>query len=899
MSSAEVQGVETRERTSHVRKNLRLVEGLLVEAIAYLDGREAADLLERARQARAGEALASLFSAIDPDQAVFLARAFACQASLANIAEDVAGLRAPVEIGAAADEARIATLHAAVDALVYSGLDQAEIGRLMNDLRVSPVLTAHPTEVRRRSVVDREFEIARLLAFRRHHLPPDVDSRLREDLFRELALLWRTRLTRPERIAVSDEIRNTLAIVSRAMLPALADLTETWSRQFPQVQDVGRILQLGSWLGGDRDGHPGVNAATLKEALTLQARLIFGFYLREVRRLRDDLSIAAELATVSPELEALSAASGDTNAHRRDEPYRRALVGMEQRLAATMDRLGDTTTGQTAAPYEAPDAFVADLETVAASLRAHGGDRLIGARLSSLTSIARGCGFHLLSIDLRQNADVHERTLAELFGRAAPGPDYRDLDEEGRVALLLGELSNDRPLRSPFTEYSEETEKELAIFDAAAAGLKLYGPRAISAYIVSKSDSVSDILEPFVLFKQAGLSFGGLQPTSRIPVTPLFETIADLVRAPKVMATWFGLPEARSLLGEPARQEVMLGYSDSNKDGGYFTSRRAVTDAAQALASVCEAHGVELRLFHGRGGSVGRGGGPTGQAVLALPNGTVRSRLRLTEQGEMITRRYGDEPTAKRNLEGLVAAALIASGKGRDPSAQDDLAWAGVMDALGAGAFAAYRALVYDDPAFEAFFWTATPIAEIADLKIGSRPPSRSKSRKIADLRAIPWVFSWSQARFMLPAWYGFASGVQAAGISKQTLREMAQGSSFFAAVLSNMELGLAQSDMDLAHDYAALFPEVEARSRIFDAVRREWDDARSLVIGARGGSNLLDSQPELADAVELSRMRVDPLNRLQIELLSRRRGGDADERVHLGLHLTVSGIAAALRSTG
>lgn len=888
-----------RDRSDNVRANLRLLEGLLAEVIDDLDGEASAGLLEVARRAGEGDRLADLFQGLSLDQAVFLARGLAVQAQLANIAEDVAGLRAPVEIGQAADEARIATLSAAVDALTYNGLDRDEIDRLMRDLQVSPVLTAHPTEVRRRSVVERQFEIARLLGFRRHALPPDVDQRLREDLFRELALLWRTRLTRPERITVADEIRNTLAIVSNAMLPALAELYESWGRQFPDGPDFGQVLQLGSWLGGDRDGHPGVQAEALREALTLQARLIFGFYLTEVRRLREDLSLAAELTPVSDDLLALAEASGDDNPHRRDEPYRRALVGVEQRLTVTMDRLGGTSFGGEAEPYPGPDAFIADLNIVAASLLAHGGRRVVGSRLASLIAVAKGCGFHLLSIDLRQNADVHERVLAELFGHAAPGLDYRDLDEATKVTVLLGELANDRPLRSPFVAYSPETLKELAIFDAAAWALSAYGPRALASYIISKSDSVSDILEPFVLFKQAGIAFGGMKPTSRLAVTPLFETIGDLDRAPGIIAAWLAMPQARALLGEPARQEVMLGYSDSNKDGGFFTSRRAATQAARALAQVCEEAGVALRLFHGRGGSVGRGGGPTGQAVLAQPRGTVRSRIRLTEQGEMITRRFGDAPTARRNLEELVAAALVASGKGRAGGEGDDDRFAPQMDALASGAFAAYRALVYDDPAFEAFFWSATPIAEIADLKIGSRPPSRGASRRIADLRAIPWVFSWSQARFMLPAWYGFASGVRAAGLSVSTLREMGQGSDFFATVLSNMELALSQSDMDLAAQYAALFPDAEARARIFEAVRREWEAACELTLSVRGTTSLLQAQPEVADAVALGRVRVDPLNRLQIELLARRRRGEDDPRLRLGLNLTVSGIAAALRSTG
>ncbi len=897
-----------RPTSRHVRQNANLLSELLSEAIAYLEGEESAALVTKARKAavredESGEApvLDHLFSDLSNDQAVFLARAFASHSLLANIGEDVAGRRRHAEAAALPGDERPRTLVDAVGVLKAGGKSDADIARIFAAMNVVPVLTAHPTEVRRRSMVDRETEISRLMALRRHHLPADLESDIRERLFREIALMWRTRLYRPERITVKDEIRNALSIVRTSILPAIIDLYGDWTAQIAHNAELAPLLKMGSWLGGDRDGHPGVNGETLKLALSSQSRVILDWYAGEVRKLWSNLAISTAYTPVSDELMALAGQAKDPSVHRIDEPYRLVLELVFDRLSAVSQKLTNQwvafANGRTdVEPYAHPDAFVADLSVVIDSLERNGGERLVGTALRTLVEVAKACGFHLMSLDLRQNADVHERTLHELFQRAGTGVRYLELPEEQRCKVLIEELSHQRPLVSPFTAYGEETTRELATMEAAAQAVRDYGHGCLGAYVISKSATLSDILEPLVLLKQVGLVWGGAAPRSSVKISPLFETIEDLEQGPRVLRQWLELPISRTILGDKPVQEIMLGYSDSNKDGGYVASRRGVARGASALAFEAERMGVGLQLFHGRGGSVGRGGGPAAEAVMAQPAGTVQGRIRMTEQGEMIARRFGDQPTARRNLDGLAAAVLMASDR---PVVRPDPKVEAAMTALAQASFEGYRALVYDDPAFEDFFWSATPIGEIVGLNIGSRPASRTASRRIEDLRAIPWVFSWSQSRFMLPGWYGFAAGVERAGLSVGQLQDLAGGFDFFASLLSNMELALAQSHMDIAARYVALSPDPANASRIFETIKVEHEAARRLALTIRGGTSLLDNQPELAESVALAGLSVDPLNHLQLELLSRRRGGDQDEAVRLAIQLTVAGIAAGLRNTG
>jgi phosphoenolpyruvate carboxylase len=897
-----------RPTSRHVRQNANLLSDLLNEAIAYLDGADAAKLVATARTAASQETpdgdaprLDHLFADLSSDQAIFLARALASHSMLANIGEDVAGRRRHAEGDARPGDERPRTLVDAVKALVAEGKSPAELTKVLAAMNVVPVLTAHPTEVRRRSMVDRETEISRLMALRRHHLPPAMDAEIRERLFREIALMWRTRLYRPERITVKDEIRNALSIVRTSILPAVIDLYADWSQQIGEHGQMAPLLKMGSWLGGDRDGHPGVNGDTLKLAFASQARVILDWYAGEVRKLWSNLAVSTAYVPVSEEVLALAAQTKDPSVHRLDEPYRLALELIFDRLSAVSQKLTNQWVAfanerTNVEPYGHPEAFVADLKIIIDSLERNGGERLVGSALRTLVEVAQACGFHLMSLDLRQNADVHERTLDELYRRAGAGVKYLELDEEARSKLLISELSHQRPLVSPFTAYGEETTKELATMEAAAQMVRDYGHGCIGAYVISKSATLSDILEPLVLLKQVGLVWGGAAPRASVKISPLFETIEDLENGPRVLRQWLELPLSRTILGDRPVQEIMLGYSDSNKDGGYVASRRGVARGASALAFEAERMGVGLQLFHGRGGSVGRGGGPAAEAVMAQPAGTVQGRIRMTEQGEMIARRFGDQPTARRNLDGLAAAVLMASEReAHRPDPKVDAA----MTALAEASFHGFRALVYDDPAFEDFFWSATPIGEIVGLNIGSRPASRTASRKIEDLRAIPWVFSWSQARFMLPGWYGFASGVERAGLSTGQLQDLAGGFDFFGALLSNMELALAQSHMGIAARYKDLSPDKADAQRIYDTIHREHDKASQIALAIRGGSALLDNQPELSESVALAGLSVDPLNHLQLELLARRRAGDQDENVRLAIQLTVAGIAAGLRNTG
>ncbi|MBL8440258.1 MAG: phosphoenolpyruvate carboxylase, partial [Betaproteobacteria bacterium] len=557
-----------------------------------------------------------------------------------------------------------------------------------------------------------------------------------------------------------------------------------------------------------------------------------------------------------------------------------------------------------AEPYASAGELRNDLKVVSASLKANGSARLAGGRLRRLLRAIQVFGFHLAPIDLRQNSDVHARTVGELFSAAGRCPDYEALDEAGRIALLTQELHTPRPLYSPFLEYSDEARGELAIFFAAREMRERYGAAALPNCIISKTDGVSDLLEVALLLKETGLLRPGAAPRLDMNIIPLFETIGDLQRAAATMEGLFRLAAYRDLLGSRGmEQEIMLGYSDSNKDGGFLTSGWELYKAEIALTRVCRDHGVRLRLFHGRGGSVGRGGGPSYQAILAQPAGAVSGQIRLTEQGEVISTKYGNPGTGRRNLEVLLAATLEASLTDHENRVEPAEAFHPVMDRLSDLAFRAYRGLVYETEGFTRYFRQSTVVSEIANLNIGSRPASRKASDSIEDLRAIPWVFSWAQCRLMLPGWFGFGSAVDVwlqenpAGLA--TLRRMFHAWPFFQTLLSNMDMVLAKSDLAIASRYAELVTEDGLRDRVFGAIRREWELTRKHLLAIEEQEDFLADNPLLRRSIQQRFPYMDPLNHLQVELLKRHRAGETDERVARGLHLTINGIAAGLRNSG
>jgi phosphoenolpyruvate carboxylase len=573
------------------------------------------------------------------------------------------------------------------------------------------------------------------------------------------------------------------------------------------------------------------------------------------------------------------------------------------RLAATYEII----TGQAppraaragAQPYTSPQELRADLVSMARSLTENGGELLsTGGALGRLIRQVEACGFHLATVDLRQNSDVHQRVVAELLRVADVEADYAALPEEARVDLLRRELGSARPLFSPFAQYSADTQSELAIAREAAASHLRYGPACITTWIISKCESVSDMLEVNVLLKEAGLYCAGDPAAAAIMVVPLFETIGDLERAPQIMGAWLSLPEVRAAAERRGHQEVMVGYSDSNKDGGYLTSVWSLHQSTRALEGVFADAGIRMQIFHGRGGSVGRGGGPSFAAIRAQPAGTVQGRIRITEQGEVIAAKYGTRESAHANLDSIASATVLASLSRQRAGAAETERFAVAMEQLSSQAFLSYRALVYGEPGFRTFFRQMTPLLEIATLNIGSRPASRTRSDRIEDLRAIPWVFSWAQARVMLPGWYGTGQALGAFA-DQGLLREMADGWPFFRALIDNMEMVLAKSDLAIARRYLSLVEDPALASHYFGLIESGWNSTHDAVLAITGQSRLLEKNPQLDASIRLRVPYIEPLNLLQVELLRRHRAGEPDPRIAEGIKLSISAVATALRNSG
>ncbi len=914
-----------------LRDDIRLLGRVLGDTLRDQEGDDAFALVETVRKtairfAREGkpeyrEALHELLDDLPRQRILPVVRAFTYFLQLANIAEDAHTIRRRRAHDLAGSPPREGSLPYAVDEVSKEG-DAAlsdRIAAFFAQAHISPVLTAHPTEVLRQSTQRGLHAVAGLLDRRdRVALTPTERTAIDDELSQLVLTLWHTRLVRPTRLRVIDEVKNGVNYFHStffAEVPRLYSTMEDLLRaRFPEEQwELPNFFRIGSWIGGDRDGNPYVTAEILRETVRLQSTAALSFYLDEIHALGEDLPLSQLLLDVSPALLELSARSPDTSPQRVDEPYRRALIGMYARMAATMHALVQAQPARAAvadgAPYATADEFASDLRVVRESLRANGVARLANGRLRRLLRAVDVFGFHLAPLDLRQNSDVHARVVGELLTRAGVTDGYASLDEAARIALLTSELAGTRPLYAPYLTYSPETSGELSIFFVAAELRARYGNAALPHCIISKCDGVSDLLEVALLLKEAGLLRGGVVPTLSMQIIPLFETIDDLRRAGATMQSAFSLPIYRAMVASHGdTQEVMLGYSDSNKDGGFLTSGWELYQAEVELTRVFALHGVQMRLFHGRGGSVGRGGGPSYSAILAQPAGAVQGQIRITEQGEVIASKYANPDVARRNLEIFVAATLEASLTDHAQESERGAQYRPVMDRLSAHAYAAYRALVYETPGFAQYFRESTPLSAIATLNIGSRPASRSGSDRIEDLRAIPWVFAWAQSRVMLPGWYGFGSAVDAwlrevpDGLT--TLQRMAQTWPFFRSLLSNMDMVLAKSDLPIASRYAELVTDVSLRTNIFGRIEAEWHRSKEALWSITGQSRFLVDNRLLARSIANRFPYMDPLNHLQIAMLQRLRNAEArgeplDERLERGIHLTINGISAGLRNSG
>lgn len=912
------------EKDLPLREDIRLLGRFLGDTIREQEGDRIFDLIERTRQnsiafqrdgdAQAKRELESVLNDLDADDTIAVIRAYSYFSLLANIAEDQHHIRRRRAHEIAGSRPREGSVALAIDRALAANIPLSGIVSFFSDALVVPVLTAHPSEVQRKSILDLQKQIARLLTERdREQFTPDEDARNAEDLRRAVLTLWQTRILRELRLTVNDEIENCLTYYQHTFMSEVPrlygqveDVLESKGSDAPRVAS---FLQMGSWIGGDRDGNPFVTDEVMAHALAKHCATIMDFYFEELHSLGRELSQSVRLIEVSPALEALAAQSVDESEHRRDELYRRALIGIYARLSETSrvidQHVPDRRALGPAPAYPDPAAFAVDLAVIAESLDANGGARIARGRLRALRRAVDVFGFHLVTLDMRQHSAVHESVIDELFARGARKPDYAKLPESERRAWLLRELQVPRPLRSSHVEYSDAAQKEFAIIDAAARLQQRFGRQALANYIVSETNDVSDLLEVAVLLKESGLLLPGKTPELHLNLIPLFETIEDLRNAAQVMEALFSEPVYRELVrcrGDV--QEVMLGYSDSNKDGGFLTANWELYKAQAALVKVFAKHGIRLRLFHGRGGTVGRGGGPSYSAILAQPPGSVAGQIRITEQGEVIASKYSDPDIGRRNLETLVAATLEASLLDSKDHSQEHPDYLDALEEMSGIAFGAYRELVYETPGFVAFFRAATPIAEIADLNVGSRPASRKKSDRIEDLRAIPWVFSWSLARIMLPGWYGFGSAIETwvsnrgdGGLA--LLQDMYEKWPFFHALLSNMDMVLAKCDISIASRYAELVGDTELRQRVFSSIEQEWHRTVKWLLVITGQKTLLEANPTLARSLHSRSPYIDPLNHLQVDLLRRYRKGGADDKLKRAILLTINGITAGLRNSG
>ncbi len=910
--------------------DIRLLGRLIGDVVREHAGSQTFELVELVRRTavqgrRSGEdpigALTSTLTRAEVADQLHVIRAFGWLSLLANTAEDLHTERRRRYHRDSGSASQPGSLAASLDKLSAGGIAGEQIAVELDQLMVSPVITAHPTEVRRKTVLDHVDAVADLLDRRtRAASSASEQAELDDQLRLEVLTLWQTAEVRLSKLRVRDEINEALRYYRSsifAVVPTLQrDLEALVAGRLGQHIHNPRAISMGSWIGGDRDGNPFVTASVLRLAVEMQATEAYRHHLDALFDLSRELSMSARLIRPTAELLALADASQDDSPFRADEPYRRALRGMHARCWAMASQVLDDVPGPPPHteldPYESCGQLVADLQTVIASLRAHGAGALADARVDPVRRGVEIFGTHLCGLDMRQNAAVHQQVVAELFRVGGVADDYLALDESSRIDLLTAELRSPRQLATPHATYSDLTRGELDVIAEAASAHHRFGGRTIPHYVISMAESVSDVLEVAILLKEVGLVRIDLETgaiRSELDIVPLFETIDDLRRADSTLTALLAHDRYGQMVASRGGwQEVMIGYSDSNKDGGYVASQWELYRAQRALVAAAERCNVRIRLFHGRGGTVGRGGGPAYQAILSQPPGSVHGALRITEQGEMVAAKYAQPASARRNLETLLSATLEASCLDSEHLGDDIDRYGEAMDTLASLALERYRGLidgtVFGRPGrFVDFFRAITPISEIAKLNVGSRPSSRRNSDRIEDLRAIPWVFGWSQCRLNIPGWFGAGTAFESFAVDddrRALLAAMHERWPFFRAMLNNMGMVLAKTDLTVGGRYAeTLVVDDDLRDRVMSVIDHEHRLTRRWHAELTGSDDPLIDNPALARSIRNRFPYLDPLHVMQVELLRRYRAGEQDELIERGIQLTLNTIATGLRNSG
>ncbi len=918
-ATAEAPELPARQLGGSLTADLYLLGELLERVIEMSGGRSTLDveessewLVEAFRSGRedAGEDFEAIVTGASLDQAEVLIRVFTRYLQLVNLAEDNDRIRRMrAEEAEQLPAPRPGSLREAVNTLRERGVGPNQLEELLSRAEVTLVLTAHPTEARRRTTVEklaRIFATIRELDERR--LPPGEEEAIREHLAATIQELWSSDATRTMTPSVRDEVLGGLVYFRSTLVDVVPllyrELEVAVAAAYPDDEvAVPSLLSFGSWIGGDRDGNPYVTPEVTVETLDLMRSMCLELLEERVAALATRMSVSSRLTGEAPLLEPLLADLGArfpevaAGRERRvpNEPYRRLIALLVERLAVTRRDEPESYTG--------PGELLEDLRLLERSLRDQGQHMVAAGELHDVIRQVEVFGFHFARLDVREHADRHGAAVAEVLAATGVAERYDELSEQDRMALLEREVADPRPLvPTDIDGLSEESREVIETFRRLAEALRGRHAGAVRSYIVSGTEAPSDVMEALLLMKESGLAGVGGEGAT-LPIVPLFETGETLERAAEMMGELLDSPVYRTGVESVGNtQEVMIGYSDSNKDVGYLASTWGTHRAQSELASLFRERGVEFIFFHGRGGSVGRGGGPSNEAILAQPPGTVDGRIKVTEQGEVISAKYSTTQIAHRELELTTNAVLLSTLNAVPQPAPDRMeAFEAAMEDMARSSAATYSELVYEDPGFGEFFQGATPVTEIASLALGSRPASRKSTAKVEDLRAIPWVFSWAQTRIILPGWYGLGSALRAAreDVGLDLLQEMWGSWPFFSTLLSNAETALAKVDLRIGERYAALVDDEDLRERIWTQIQSEHERTERELLAVIGHERVLDRDKIHQSSLDRRNPYIDPLSFLQAELLRRARSGDSDDRVTRAISLTIRGIAGGLRSTG
>jgi len=913
-----------------LRRDVRFLGNILGEVLVHQGGNELLDIVEKIRET--SKSLRSVFlpelfadfkriiSTLEPDIRHQVIRAFAIYFQLVNIAEQNHRIRRKRDYERSAGESvQPGSIESAVQDLKERNITFEEVQEILESLSLELVMTAHPTEAMRRAILDIHKRIADdVMQLDNPTLTFREREQLREKLLNEVITLWQTDELRDRKPTVLDEVRNGMYYFHETLFHILPEVYQELERCLTKYYPghhwhVPTYLRFGSWIGGDRDGNPSVTADVTWRTLEMQRKLAIREYQRILREFMKYLSFSSSIVNVSDEL--LQSIEKDRENvtlkkmeiwHNEKEPYRVKLVYMLAKMSHILDE--NMTGGER---YQTPEEFIEDLNIIDRSLRFHFADYVADTYIQKLIRQAELFGFHTATLDIRQHSQEHENAMAEILRKMNVTQDYAQLSEDEKIELLNNLLNDPRPLTTPYQEYSDSTEECLEVYRTVFRAQQEFGVKCISSYLISMAEGASDILEVMVFAKEVGLfrkdNDGSVIAT--LQAAPLFETIDDLHAAPEIMRKLFSLPiyrEAVSAMNE--LQEIMLGYSDSNKDGGAITANWELQVALKEITAVANDYGIKVKYFHGRGGSLGRGGMPLNRSILAQPASTIAGGIKITEQGEVISSRYSLKGIAYRSLDQATSALITASLNARYPEKEStEKEWEVISSSISAVSQKKYQDLIFRDPDFLTFFKESTPLPEVGELNIGSRPSKRKNSDRFEDLRAIPWVFAWTQSRYLLPAWYAAGTGLQSFYQGKEenmkVLQKMYTSYPFFTSLIDTLQMALAKADLIIAKEYSLMTKDDQARERIFGLIQEEFKLTKELVLKITGQQDILDNQPVLQESIRLRNPYVDPLSYLQVQLLNElrelREQEQDDPDLLREVLLTINGIAAGLRNTG